>query len=83
MEKNKEITIDNIFNDIDFTGVFNTLIDFVEKTRPKIIKRKYRRFGKIKYQYVVIRYPLADYLLYSTYFGISIVRKLISSKARI
>ena len=81
--KNDVITLDNIFDNIDFTGVFDTLIDFFEKTRPKIIKRKYRRFGKIKYQYVVIRYPLADYLLDSTYFGIRIVRKLIGSNARI
>lgn len=81
--KNDDITLDDIFDNIDFTDVFDTLIDFFEETRPKIIKRKYRRFGKIKYQYVVIYNPVADYLLDSSFFGIRMARKLIGSNARI
>ena len=73
--------LDDIFKDIDFTGIFDNFIEIYEDCMPKKFYRKIRVKGKIKRRYM-IRYNVLNDLLPSPGMMRMMLRS-IDSRARI
>lgn len=73
--------LDDLFKDIDFTGIFDNLIEIYEDCMPKKFYRKFRVKGKIKRRYM-IRYNVLNDLLPSPRIMRMMLRS-IGSRARI
>lgn len=55
--------IEDLFKDIDFTGIFENLnnfcLDILDERKPKLIKRKIRFKNKFKYRTYISYNPIA------------------------
>lgn len=67
--------LEDVFKDIDFTNIFDNLIELYDDLRPKIIYRKIRLKGKIKKRYIYVYNPLID-LLPSPRFSTMLLRNI-------